>query len=173
MVATIVIKFFIWMWCSRFRSSGILALAQVCKPLRVLYSLRVISGVYKDAKNDVFFNVFSLLLPVSQLELIYLLLRQINCLSGWEKYFLSGNWTLSAALCSVFTVRSAVSYALVSPCVDLIFSYYRVASHSARNFRQTLRTHSQQRSSFPYSLSHIVLSPSEGDLIPRSLSCGR
>jgi len=44
MIATIAVKLVIWMWCSKFRSSGILALAQ-------------------DAKNDVFFNVFSLLLP--------------------------------------------------------------------------------------------------------------
>ncbi|KAF7346007.1 Cation diffusion facilitator [Mycena sanguinolenta] len=45
MVATILIKGVIWIWCSRFQSSGIQALAQ-------------------DAKNDVFFNIFSLIIPV-------------------------------------------------------------------------------------------------------------
>ncbi|KAJ7505577.1 hypothetical protein B0H11DRAFT_2273063 [Mycena galericulata] len=44
MVATIVVKSVIWVWCSKFQSSGIQALAQ-------------------DAKVDVMFNVFSLIVP--------------------------------------------------------------------------------------------------------------
>ncbi|KAJ6511974.1 hypothetical protein C8R47DRAFT_674989 [Mycena vitilis] len=60
MVATIVIKSVIWVWCSRFQSSGIQALAQ-------------------DAKNDVFFNVFSLIIPwVGEI----LAIRQLDPLGG-------------------------------------------------------------------------------------------
>ncbi|KAJ7058201.1 hypothetical protein C8F01DRAFT_990979 [Mycena amicta] len=44
MLATIVIKTVIWFWCAKFQSTSIQALAQ-------------------DAKNDVFFNVFSLIIP--------------------------------------------------------------------------------------------------------------
>ncbi|KAJ7644348.1 cation efflux family-domain-containing protein [Roridomyces roridus] len=44
MVATIVVKSVIWVWCSKFQSTGIQALAQ-------------------DAKVDVLFNIFSLIVP--------------------------------------------------------------------------------------------------------------
>jgi len=60
MVATIVVKSVIWVWCARFQSSGIQALAQ-------------------DAKNDVFFNVFSLIIPwVGEI----LSIRQLDPLGG-------------------------------------------------------------------------------------------
>ncbi|KAJ6620734.1 hypothetical protein B0H10DRAFT_1791208 [Mycena sp. CBHHK59/15] len=60
MVATIVIKSVIWVWCAKFQSSGIQALAQ-------------------DAKNDVFFNVFSLIIPwVGEI----LSIRQLDPLGG-------------------------------------------------------------------------------------------
>ncbi|KAJ7725363.1 hypothetical protein B0H16DRAFT_1736210 [Mycena metata] len=60
MVATILIKSVIWIWCARFQSSGIQALAQ-------------------DAKNDVFFNVFSLIIPwVGEV----LSIRQLDPLGG-------------------------------------------------------------------------------------------
>ncbi|KAK4689690.1 hypothetical protein P7C73_g421, partial [Tremellales sp. Uapishka_1] len=45
MLATIVIKLVLWLWCARIPSSGVQALAQ-------------------DAENDVFFNVISLAFPV-------------------------------------------------------------------------------------------------------------
>ncbi|KAJ6486207.1 cation efflux family-domain-containing protein [Mycena vitilis] len=60
MVATIVIKSVIWVWCSRFQSSGIQALAQ-------------------DAENDVFFNVFSLTIPWAGEVLA---IRQLDPLGG-------------------------------------------------------------------------------------------
>ncbi|KAJ7828083.1 hypothetical protein B0H13DRAFT_1656530 [Mycena leptocephala] len=60
MVATIVVKSVIWVWCARFQSSGIQALAQ-------------------DAKNDVFFNIFSLIIPwVGEI----LSIRQLDPLGG-------------------------------------------------------------------------------------------
>ncbi|KAJ7134326.1 hypothetical protein C8R44DRAFT_770196 [Mycena epipterygia] len=60
MVATIVIKSVIWVWCGRFKSTAIQALAQ-------------------DAKNDVFFNVFSLIIPwVGEI----LAIRQLDPLGG-------------------------------------------------------------------------------------------
>ncbi|KAJ7242856.1 hypothetical protein B0H12DRAFT_840404 [Mycena haematopus] len=60
MVATIAVKGVIWVWCSRFQSSGIQALAQ-------------------DAKNDVFFNIFSLIIPwVGEI----LSIRQLDPLGG-------------------------------------------------------------------------------------------
>ncbi|KAF8172061.1 hypothetical protein K438DRAFT_1852195 [Mycena galopus ATCC 62051] len=60
MVATIVVKSVIWVWCSKFQSSGIQALAQ-------------------DAKVDVLFNIFSLIVPwVGEL----LKIRQLDPLGG-------------------------------------------------------------------------------------------
>ncbi|KAJ7164706.1 cation efflux family-domain-containing protein [Mycena crocata] len=60
MVATILIKSSIWVWCSRFQSSGIQALAQ-------------------DAKVDVLFNIFSLIIPwVGEI----LAIRQLDPLGG-------------------------------------------------------------------------------------------
>jgi len=60
MIATIVVKSVIWVWCSKFQSSGIQALAQ-------------------DAKVDVLFNIFSLIVPwVGEL----LKIRQLDPLGG-------------------------------------------------------------------------------------------
>ncbi|KAJ6557210.1 cation efflux family-domain-containing protein [Mycena vulgaris] len=60
MLATIVVKSVIWVWCSRFQSSSIQALAQ-------------------DAKVDVLFNVFSLIIPwVGEV----LSIRQLDPLGG-------------------------------------------------------------------------------------------
>ncbi|KAF7297121.1 Cation diffusion facilitator [Mycena indigotica] len=60
MIATIVIKSVIWIWCAKFQSSSIQALAQ-------------------DAKNDVFFNTFSLIIPwVGEL----LSIKQLDPLGG-------------------------------------------------------------------------------------------
>ncbi|KAJ6508624.1 hypothetical protein C8R45DRAFT_1208266, partial [Mycena sanguinolenta] len=60
MIATIVIKSFIWIWCRSIESSGIQALAQ-------------------DAKVDVLFNIFSLIIPwVGEL----LKIRQLDPLGG-------------------------------------------------------------------------------------------
>ncbi|KAJ7695736.1 hypothetical protein B0H17DRAFT_425971 [Mycena rosella] len=60
MGATIVIKSVIWVWCSRFQSTAIQALAQ-------------------DAKVDVLFNVFSLIIPwVGEI----LAIRQLDPLGG-------------------------------------------------------------------------------------------
>lgn len=60
MVATILVKTVIWIWCAKFQSTSIQALAQ-------------------DAKNDVFFNVFSLIIPwVGEI----LSIRQLDPLGG-------------------------------------------------------------------------------------------
>ncbi|KAJ7259569.1 cation efflux family-domain-containing protein [Mycena haematopus] len=60
MIATIVVKGVIWVWCSKIQSSGIQALAQ-------------------DAKVDVLFNIFSLIVPwVGEI----LKIRQLDPLGG-------------------------------------------------------------------------------------------
>ncbi|KAK7021204.1 cation diffusion facilitator [Favolaschia claudopus] len=59
-IGTVSLFAVIWIWCARFKSSGIQALAQ-------------------DAKNDVFFNVFSLIIPwVGEI----LSIRQLDPLGG-------------------------------------------------------------------------------------------
>ncbi|KAJ7465291.1 cation efflux family-domain-containing protein [Mycena latifolia] len=88
MVATIVIKSVIWVWCARFQSSGIQALAQ-------------------DAKNDVFFNVFSLIIPwvgeilsIRQLDPLGGALLSLYIISEWVQTLLENFVKLSGRIAS-------------------------------------------------------------------------
>ncbi|KAJ7163257.1 hypothetical protein C8R46DRAFT_336468 [Mycena filopes] len=88
MVATILIKSVIWVWCARFQSSGIQALAQ-------------------DAKNDVFFNVFSLIIPwvgevlsIRQLDPIGGALLSLYIITEWVQTLLENFVKLSGRIAS-------------------------------------------------------------------------
>ncbi|KAJ7366557.1 cation efflux family-domain-containing protein [Mycena albidolilacea] len=88
MGATIAIKGIIWVWCSRFRSSGIQALAQ-------------------DAKNDVFFNIFSLIIPwvgeilsIRQLDPLGGALLSLYIISEWVHTLLENFGKLSGRIAS-------------------------------------------------------------------------
>ncbi|KAJ7223170.1 cation efflux family-domain-containing protein [Mycena pura] len=88
MVATIVIKSIIWIWCARFQSSGIQALAQ-------------------DAKNDVFFNVFSLIIPwvgeiltIKQLDPLGGALLSLYIITEWVQTLLENFTKLSGKIAS-------------------------------------------------------------------------
>ncbi|KAJ7043844.1 cation efflux family-domain-containing protein [Mycena alexandri] len=88
MVATIVIKSVIWVWCARFQSSGIQALAQ-------------------DAKNDVFFNVFSLIIPwvgevlsIRQLDPLGGALLSLYIITEWVQTLLENFVKLSGRIAS-------------------------------------------------------------------------
>ncbi|KAF7357665.1 Cation diffusion facilitator [Mycena sanguinolenta] len=88
MVATILIKGVIWIWCGRFQSSGIQALAQ-------------------DAKNDVFFNIFSLIIPwvgeilsIRQLDPLGGALLSLYIISEWVHTLLENFVKLSGRIAS-------------------------------------------------------------------------
>ncbi|KAJ7718131.1 cation efflux family-domain-containing protein [Mycena maculata] len=88
MVATIVVKSLIWLWCSKFQSSGIQALAQ-------------------DAKVDVLFNVFSLIIPwvgevleIRQLDPLGGALLSIYVIVEWIKTLLENFVKLSGHIAS-------------------------------------------------------------------------
>ncbi|CAK5284373.1 unnamed protein product [Mycena citricolor] len=88
MGVTIAVKLVIWAWCARFRSSGIQALAQ-------------------DAKNDVFFNVFSLIIPwvgellsIKQLDPLGGVLLSIYIIVEWVETLLENFVKLSGRMAS-------------------------------------------------------------------------
>nr|GAT48614.1 cation diffusion facilitator [Mycena chlorophos] len=88
MLVTILTKAVIWVWCAKFQSTAIQALAQ-------------------DAKNDVFFNVFSLLLPwvgellsIKQLDPLGGALLSIYIIVEWVRTLLENFTKLSGKIAS-------------------------------------------------------------------------
>ncbi|KAF7300271.1 Cation diffusion facilitator [Mycena kentingensis (nom. inval.)] len=88
MILTIVVKGVIWFWCAKFQSSAVQALAQ-------------------DAKNDVFFNIFSLLIPwvgevlsVKQLDPLGGALLSIYIIIEWIRTLLENFTKLSGKIAS-------------------------------------------------------------------------